>query len=83
MAISIRISAYTTIEADRDRGTLRPATLEAAQRLGVGYRADDTMALWRQRDLRAEAEDQAIGALGMPEYGWAWETADGIEAVLS
>ena len=60
-----------TVLADTRDSTLTPSTHVVAQRLGVGYHADNTAELERQRTHRRAIEDLAYALADSPE-SWAW-----------
>lgn len=80
---AVSIKGVGKVIVDPGKGTLRPTTHVVAQRLGVGYGADTTRQLERQRRDRAIMEASATGEVGMPKSGWEWLDHHGFWAKLS
>lgn len=68
----IIIAGVGSVQVDRRRGTLEPATHVVGQRLGVGYGHATIKAQEAAADRRAAVVAEARKLYGEPECGWLW-----------
>ena len=72
MTTKITIQGIGSIIIDTEAGTLRPSTHVVAQRLCVGFGADDSAKLEAARERTDIVQRQATAEFGQPEFGWQW-----------
>ncbi len=78
MTRKITLQGIGSVIVNTEAGTLQPSTHVVAQRLCVGYGADDSRKLELARSRTDSIQRQATEEFGQPECGWTWLDHNGV-----